>query len=176
MPGKSSGLCEFFSKEPRQPPRPATPEEPGIHASGAGAKGELPICSKTGKGFRAAGSGGMHPGGNAGRKQHAQGTCHLKRKARIKPQGKFFLPHQADKDEQGSQQQPGSRNIVFIGHAPPEIPEQPQRQTFPSYCFFRNLPFSRIPRLPANRGTDTESPARRRRPRNSWWLRRASKS
>lgn len=77
----------------------------------------FPSAPKTGKGFRAAGSGGMHPGGNAGRKQHAQGTCHLKRKARIKPQGKFFLPHQADKDEQGSQQQPGSRNIVFIGHA-----------------------------------------------------------
>ena len=77
----------------------------------------FPSVPNAGEGFRAAGSGGVHPRREAGRKQHAQRTRYLRRNARIKPQGKFFLPDQADEDKQGSQQKPGSRNVVFISHA-----------------------------------------------------------
>ena len=176
MPGNSSGPCENFSREPRQPPRPATPEEPGIHASGTGAKGELPICSKNRKGVPRS----REWRNASARKCRAQAAC----TENLPPgtQGPHKTTGEVFPSAPGGQKQtrlPAKARFpeyCFHWSCLPEIPEQPQRQTFPSHCFFRNLPFSRIPRRPANRGTDTESPARRRRPRNSWWRRRASKS
>lgn len=117
MPGKSSGPCENFSREPRQPPRPATPEEPGIHASGTGAKGELPICSKNRKGVPRS-----REWRNAfARKCRAQAACTGNlppgTQGPHKTTGEVFPSAPGGQNKQGSQQKPGSRNIVFIGHA-----------------------------------------------------------
>lgn len=119
----------FHGRKAFRVPAEASPQHPGSHRTQQQGKGQVfmhpeqergdrfPSVPNAGEGFRAAGSGGVHPRREAGRKQHAQRTRYLRRNARIKPQGKFFLPDQADEDKQGSQQKPGSRNVVFISHA-----------------------------------------------------------
>lgn len=162
MAVRHSGSCGSFSTASRQPPHPAAGEGPGIHASGAGARDRFPSVPNAGEGFRAAGSGGVHPRREAGRKQHAQRTRYLRRNARIKPQGKFFLPDQADEDKQGSQQKPGSRNVVFISHACQQ--SQCHYASPLAETLFSRLPFSPFSRFSSNSRYRHRKPSQRAAP------------